>query len=143
MLKPGLWAIVPAVLFATAPLRGQPAPLAPDFQISTSGIDVYSNASVVMNDFGEFVVVWNGGDDGSSRGIFARRYDAAGQPLGEEFTGVRSFPSALRFSVLVRFYADGAEGDATTTITGPTALNTLSVTPGTLVFTWLTKSFNS
>lgn len=85
MIKRGLWVIVPAVLFATAPLRGQPVPVGPDFQISNSGIDVYSNASVAMNDFGEFVVVWNGGDDGSSRGIFARRYDAAGQPLGEEF----------------------------------------------------------
>jgi len=43
-----------------------------------------SYADVAMADDGSFVVVWNDydGGDGSGKGIFARRYDASGNPLG-------------------------------------------------------------
>lgn len=35
---------------------------------------------------GDFVVVWNGeGQDGGGRGVFGRRYDRTGTPLGDEF----------------------------------------------------------
>ena len=34
---------------------------------------------------GNFVVVWDGDGDGSDRGVFGQRFDAAGTPLGAEF----------------------------------------------------------
>jgi len=43
-------------------------------------------ASVGMDDAGNFVVAWGTQDqDGSGYGVFARRFDSAGIPMGNEF----------------------------------------------------------
>ena len=59
-------------------------PLGGEFQInSTPGYDAYSTVAANANGY---VVTWsNLGHDGSGWGIFARRYDAQGNPLGGEF----------------------------------------------------------
>jgi hypothetical protein len=61
-------------------------PVGPEFQVNvfTTGDQRY--AAVSADAAGNFVVVWaNDGQDGDVGGIFARRYDAAGNPLSGEF----------------------------------------------------------
>ena len=56
-------------------------PLGPSFQVTPSGANVLMPSvasAVAMNGRGEFVVAW-----AEPTGIFARRYDAAGQPTGD------------------------------------------------------------
>ena len=61
-------------------------PLGGEFQVNThtSGNQFFS--SVAMSDSGEFVITWNSfGQDGDSFGVYAQRYDAVGNELGNEF----------------------------------------------------------
>jgi hypothetical protein len=62
------------------------APLGPDFQINTFTTIVPRETSVASDLAGNFVVTWtSNGQDGGGYGVFARRYDASGAPLGSEF----------------------------------------------------------
>ena len=62
-----------------------------------------SNASVAMDDDGDFVVVWQSSGhplDQSGLGVFARRYDATGAPLSNEFlVNQETFYNQLRADV--------------------------------------------
>src|SRR5688572_14769623 len=70
-------------------------PVGPEFQVNTYTVRSQLNASVAMDADGDFVVAWSslpsnvlgGGDgqDGSYSGVFAQRYNAAGEPQGDEF----------------------------------------------------------
>lgn len=57
-----------------------------EFQINTwTNLD-QANAAIVMDGSGNFVVVWNSyRQDGSSNGIFGRRFDPNCEPLSDEF----------------------------------------------------------
>ncbi|MFH1755725.1 MAG: FlgD immunoglobulin-like domain containing protein, partial [Candidatus Latescibacterota bacterium] len=45
-----------------------------------------SFATAAMRDDGSFLIAWQStGQDGDGRGVFARLYDSAGNPVGEEF----------------------------------------------------------
>jgi hypothetical protein len=56
-----------------------------EFQVNTYSTSYQYRAAVAMDAAGDFVVVWQSLDqDGDGYGIFARRYDAAGAPLGGE-----------------------------------------------------------
>ena len=65
---------------------GSGNPLGGEFRVNT-----YTNGneyfpSVAASALGDFVVVWMSEfEDGSDRGIFGRRFDASGTPLGAEF----------------------------------------------------------
>jgi hypothetical protein len=62
------------------------APLTGDLQVNTftTGTQEYTRAS--MDGSGRFVVVWTSeSQDGSNYGIFARRFDHTGGPLGDDF----------------------------------------------------------
>jgi hypothetical protein len=60
--------------------------LAPEFQVNTFTTSNQDSAALAADGAGNFVVVWqSNGQDGSGRGIFAQRYDAAGAALGGEF----------------------------------------------------------
>jgi len=63
------------------------APLGGDFEVNSAASDLQYGVNVAMGGGGDFVVVWNGYDDDEtlSLDIFARRFDAAGAPLGEQF----------------------------------------------------------
>jgi len=62
------------------------APLGPEFQVNSYTTGAQRAPSVAMTPRGEFVVVWqSAGQDGDSLGVFGRRYDGAGAPLGAEF----------------------------------------------------------
>jgi hypothetical protein len=61
-------------------------PLGPVFEVNTdvsAGSDRYS-PGVSTDPLGNFVVVWQG-DNAGTRGVWARRFDSAGVPLGLEF----------------------------------------------------------
>jgi hypothetical protein len=60
-------------------------PLGPEFQVNTYTTGNQEEVSVAMNAEGRFVIVWKGAPETSRRGIFGRRYDAAGVPEGPEF----------------------------------------------------------
>jgi hypothetical protein len=57
-----------------------------EFQVNTTVTSVQINPSVAMDSAGDFVVAWQSyGQDGSSYGIYAKRYNAAGVVQGAEF----------------------------------------------------------
>jgi hypothetical protein len=56
------------------------------FPVNTTTIDQQRFPDVAMDADGEFVVAWHSlGQDGDGYGIFAQRYNAAGEPQGGEF----------------------------------------------------------
>lgn len=81
--------ILPALLIATASLTSalaQPVPQGAPFQINTGTERLCFYPDVAMTPSGSFVVTWQHRDrDGSGWGIFARRYDTSGLPLGPDF----------------------------------------------------------
>jgi hypothetical protein len=75
---------------ALALLAGLPAgaqvPLGAEFQVSSYPTSNQTRPSVATDASGAFVVVWQSlAQDGSDRGVFGRRFDAAGAPQGGEF----------------------------------------------------------
>ncbi len=57
-----------------------------DFQVNTRTSNRQENPAIAMDAEGNFVVVWNSYlQDGSSNGIFGRRFDSNCTPLSEEF----------------------------------------------------------
>ncbi|MDH3593418.1 MAG: VCBS repeat-containing protein [Rhodospirillales bacterium] len=62
------------------------AALAPEFLVNSFTTGTQRVPAAAVDDDGDFVVVWAGSaQDGDGSGIFAQRYDAAGNPLGGEF----------------------------------------------------------
>ena len=76
------------------------SPVGGEFAVNTFTTDRQISPAVAVDGTGKFVVVWQGQDDrdGDQDGIFARRYDGAGVPLGGDFqvnvytTGRQIFP---------------------------------------------------
>lgn len=83
--------LLPILLEGLAPrVAAQPVPLGDDFQVNTYATGGQGRSKVAVHDDGSFVVVWwdHGavdGLDGSEDGVFGRRFDAAGMPLGAQF----------------------------------------------------------
>jgi hypothetical protein len=59
-------------------------PLGDEFRVNTVTSGLQTSPAVAMNAAGAFVVAWTG-DDGNLMGVFARRFDASGIPLGSDF----------------------------------------------------------
>lgn len=61
-------------------------PVGAEFQVSTWTTNAQDTAAVASDDAGNFVVVWESFDqDGSTDGIFGRRFSTGAVPLGDEF----------------------------------------------------------
>lgn len=60
-------------------------PLGSEFQVNTYTTNDQRNPSVAMDSSGNFVVIWEGGGDGDSSGIYGQRYSSDGTPQGSEF----------------------------------------------------------
>jgi hypothetical protein len=84
--------------------------LGPEFQVNTYTNGPQTLPAVAASPLGDFVVTWQDGyygtgHDGSGAGIFARRFDAAGNPFGPEFqvntytTGQQRLPSVAEDSL--------------------------------------------
>src|SRR5438034_10351403 len=57
-----------------------------EFRVNTYTTSYQEHPSIARNASGEFIVVWQSfGHDGSGFGIFGKRYDPNGVPLGGEF----------------------------------------------------------
>jgi hypothetical protein len=81
-------------------------PLGGEFQvneISSPGWTLYPSVAVASS--GNFVVVWTAPDDGSA-GIFARRYNAAGEPQGSQFR-VNTYTTGNQDEAVVRLDGSG------------------------------------
>ncbi|NET08656.1 MAG: hypothetical protein F6K16_28965 [Symploca sp. SIO2B6] len=64
----------------------QGVPIGDEFQLNTftSSDQIYSQLAMDID--GSFVATWmSNGQDGSGRGVYARRYNAQAEPIGEEF----------------------------------------------------------
>jgi len=60
--------------------------LGPEFQVNQVTTGDQRNPTISHDSSGGFVAVWNSfGQDGSSDGVFGRRFDSSGSPLGGEF----------------------------------------------------------
>ncbi|MFN8710512.1 MAG: hypothetical protein ACK50J_27885, partial [Planctomyces sp.] len=71
-----------------------------EFRVNATTANLKGNPAVSMDSDGDFVVTWESRDqDGSSDGVYAQRFNAAGVAQGNEFrvntftTGSQSFPS--------------------------------------------------
>jgi len=67
---------------------GDGDPLGPEFKVNEQTSGVQAASDVAMAGDGSFVVVWQSSEsptDPSDRSVQARRYDAAGDPLGPQF----------------------------------------------------------
>jgi hypothetical protein len=61
-------------------------PLTPDVLVHSPNSEWQSFPVVANSPNGDFVVAWNSAEqDGSGLGVFGRRFDAMGHPIGEEF----------------------------------------------------------
>jgi phosphoheptose isomerase len=82
-------------------------PAGPDFDVNSYTTDRQLFPEVIGDADGNFVVVWQSlGQDGSSDGVFARRYRASGRPAGGEFQ-VNSHTSASQGYPAVTAHASG------------------------------------
>ncbi len=60
--------------------------LGTEFQVNTYTTSIQNEPSVASDAAGDFVIAWMGSNqDGSGRGVFAQRFDAAGSAAGTEF----------------------------------------------------------
>src|SRR5262249_3511343 len=80
-------------------------PLGGEFEVNSYTTGDQGEPSVGADGAGNFVVVWDSGfQDGSYLGVFGRRYDASGVPLGGEFQ--------------VNTYTTGRQGPAAVAVDG-------------------------
>ena len=61
------------------------SPQGSEFHVNTYIQNTQDSPSVAMDTDGGFVVVWSGEGDGDTRGVFARRFGASGDPTGPDF----------------------------------------------------------
>lgn len=85
-------------------------PLDVEFQVNTYTTSWQSRPAVAATPAGDFVVVWNsyrsGGTDTSGYSIQARRFQADGEPLGDDFQ-VNTYTTDLQLSPAVAIDSSG------------------------------------
>jgi len=78
-----------------------------EFQVNTHTTNSQNSPRVAMDADGDFVVTWSSNaQDGSSFGIYAQRFDAAGAAQGSEFL-VNTYTTASQHPSTVAMDADG------------------------------------
>ena len=82
------------------------APQAAELQVNTYTTNNQSVPDIAMGVAGDFVVAWNSYRDGSTYGIFARRFNAAGAPLATEFQ-VNTYTPGKQYQPAVAVDGDG------------------------------------
>jgi hypothetical protein len=85
------WPPFVALLLVPGLASGQGHPVGPEFQVNTYTPFSQYSPTLGADPSGNFVVAWTSNEqDGSGRGVFGRRYDSLGAPLGPEF-GVNAY----------------------------------------------------
>ncbi|WP_143854090.1 beta strand repeat-containing protein [Nostoc sp. 'Peltigera membranacea cyanobiont' 210A] len=78
-----------------------------EFKVNTYTNSTQYNPTVAMDADGDFVISWNSyGQDGSSWGIYAQRYNSAGVAVGGEFK-VNTYTNSDQYNPTVAMDADG------------------------------------
>jgi hypothetical protein len=77
-----------------------------EFQVNTYTTGSQDTPDVQVGSEGYFVVAWESYQDGAGQSIHARRYDAAGEPVGDEFP-VNTVTSSNQFWTRVGQASDG------------------------------------
>ncbi|MBI1347631.1 hypothetical protein GC163_15225 [bacterium] len=78
-----------------------------EFQVNTNTVSIPFRSMVAMDVDGDFVIAWTSDDqDGSGRGIYAQRYNAAGVAQGSEFP-VNTYTTGNQRNSGVAMDADG------------------------------------
>jgi len=72
------------------------SPVGPEFRVNTYTTGLQRTASVASDTSGNFVVIWQSAQDGSSNGVFGQRYASSGAPLGPEFR-VNTFTTGSQY----------------------------------------------
>ena len=78
----------------------------PEFRLNSSTGLVPRSPQAAMEADGSFVVVWERQGDGGGYGVYARRFDPAGMPRGDEFR-VNTFTQGQQRSPAIAIDADG------------------------------------
>jgi hypothetical protein len=82
-------------------------PLGAEFQVNVYTTNYQSFPSIAADNDGDFVVAWSSdGQDGSDKGIFARRFTSAGAAVGGEFQ-VNTYTPSFQLDAAVAMDADG------------------------------------
>jgi hypothetical protein len=85
-MRRGLLGALLVAAMAVGVVHAQPAPDGPEFQVNAFTTSSQTEPAVAVSPSGDFVVIWQSlNQDGLGFGIFGRRYDAAGNPLGGDF----------------------------------------------------------
>ncbi|MDJ0785080.1 MAG: DUF4347 domain-containing protein, partial [Desulfosarcinaceae bacterium] len=93
LLHDGIW----KKTFASDGTPGAP------IQVDQNSIQDSTHPSITMDSAGNYLIVYEGSGDGDGLGVFARKYDASGTPLTDEFqinqtaTGLQHMASAAMF----------------------------------------------
>jgi hypothetical protein len=83
-------------------------PLTPEFQINTYTTSAQAGQAIAADAAGNFVVMWYSYfQDGSSAGIYGRRYQASGTPIGGAEFRVNTYTTDTQRSVVVASDANG------------------------------------
>jgi hypothetical protein len=92
-------ALIAAVLLTPAAAFAQQTRAGAEFRVNSYTTNAQRRPKVLFRAGGEFLVTWSGIDslDGSSYGIIAQRYDAAGAAVGAQFR-VNSFTPSYQYS---------------------------------------------
>jgi len=61
------------------------SPLGDSFTVNTTTFGDQGSPSVAMDAAGNFIIAWEGSGPGDGSGIFAQKYDSAGNSIGSEF----------------------------------------------------------
>ncbi len=84
-----------------------PTPIGTEFQVNTYTTGSQSQNFSAMDASGDFVIAWNSyGQDGSSYGIYAQRYNASGIAQGSEFH-VNTYTTGSQINPSIGMDADG------------------------------------
>jgi hypothetical protein len=85
------------------------APKAHEFRVNTFANGLQQSPASAMDDQGNFVITWSSGfqlGEESNFDVYAQRYDAAGEPQGEEFR-VNTFTLSTQATPSIAMGADG------------------------------------
>ena len=83
-----------------------PVPVGGEFQVNTYTSGEQYRSAVGVDADGDFVIAWHDPQDGSGYGVFARRFTAAGLPLGAVFQ-VNTYTTGKQSSARIASDADG------------------------------------
>jgi len=89
------------------PSAAQVVPVGAEFQISVYTVSTQRSVEVATDGAGNIVAVWHSYDqDHDATGIFGRRFDSSGNPLGAEFQ-VSSYTLGYQYNPTVAAAAAG------------------------------------